>query len=213
MRRYYISFDFESRGGITPRHGFSQLAASLIDSETKEEIDSFSEYVSKEGFEEDPECMNGFWAKHPEMLKKMDDGQTQSTLSPYDVVDHFVLWCQGWREKLREKPGFLTDNAAYDAGILRTFSRNQDILKMFGSYEEIFDVSNFYVGLAGRCLDVYNESSIQIALERINQKRKERGEELWTKFPEAPVKHDHDAVNDARVIGWRFCTVMHELNR
>lgn len=148
---YVIAIDFEAFGTITLANGFAQLGAVLYDLDNDQVISMFNEYASQAGYTMDQRCYDEFWSKHVELHDAIQAKCAASTSSPHDVIDHFFEWvdtsavsCPGMKDNCL----LITDNAAFDAAILRCFARTRDPQYVFGPYRDIVDVSNIYYGLA-----------------------------------------------------------------
>jgi hypothetical protein len=205
---FCIAVDFEAPGGITPVHGFTQLGAALIDIKQGKVLADFNKYANMTGFTWEERCLKEFWLR-PDMKSKYEntiEQCAQSTKNPYEVVDSFILWAKQCMLEHNIEPHeiyLISDNAAFDLGILRCFSRNQDIMYMFGDgiYRETVDVSSFYQGLG---VEVNLDASAKkLGLKGLNAGR---GEGNQLALPKFDVEHDHDAVNDAKTMGlfWSF---------
>lgn len=204
---FCIAIDFEAAGGITPRHGFTQLGAALVDLQKGTVLAEFNEYANMTGYTWEERCLREFWHR-PDMKEKHSHTVrmcSESSKGPYEVVDSFLDWAVAVCEQHGIGAGdvyLVSDNAAFDLGILRCFSRNKDIMYLFGNnaYRETVDVSSFYQGLAGK-VD-FDASAKRLALDALNANV---GEEKLS-LPKLEVSEDHDAVNDAKTIGlyWSF---------
>lgn len=193
---YAVPIDFESFGGITPLHAFTQMGAAVIHMESGKVVSKFNEYANQSGYSRDERCMTEFWSKFPDRLAETISICSRSKNTPYDVIRMFWEWLDIFVPRVGCKANIITDNAGYDAGILRCFSLTRDPLYAFGVKRDIVDVSFYYYGLGRKPLDT-EASSKTTALAALKQPA----------LPKFPVKHDHDAANDAELMGlywWWF---------
>jgi hypothetical protein len=197
---YVIAIDFEAAGGVPAVNGFTQLGAAMVDMATGERVAHFNAYASMEGYEWDERCVKEFWLKHPDRFAETLE-KCKNAPSPYVVVEQFLEWV---KEVSAGKDAYLiTDCSTFDTGLLKHFSK-VDILYVLGPCRDIVDVSAVYMGLSRKFMDCagVDGSSKRYALGALCDVK---GCEV--KWPEFPVTHDHDAVNDATVIAMRWCFV------
>jgi DNA polymerase III epsilon subunit-like protein len=204
---YVIGFDFEAAGGIPALHGFTQLGAVLVDMDTDKVMGEFNMFSSMKNLVWEKRCVEEFWEKNPEKYKETLKGTSEAKMGPYEVVDAFVQWVQRVSKGLKDVY-LLTDNAAFDAAILRFYSIKQDILYIFGSYRPIVESSRFYSGLARKPVTTESlwESSKDNALKGM------RADGLKVPpFPIHSVEHDHNPVNDALVMALNWSHMQRSL--
>jgi hypothetical protein len=203
---YVVAFDFESAGGIPSRHAFTQLGAVIMNVDNDEIVAEFNSYSNMKGYEWDERCVNEFWKKYPKRFEETKREVDRATLNPYQVVGGFIEWVQFNCANLKDVY-LLTDNAAFDAGILRYFSVGQDILYIFGEYRPIVESSRYYAGIARTKVTpaTLGQSSKRLAMDRLNRERALYNLAQVEDFPQHPVSHDHNPVNDAKVMAWNWC--------
>ncbi len=223
------AFDFEAFGGKTPSNGFTQLGAVILRMEDSKVISKFNMYANQKGFKKDKECIERFWYKYPDQFIKNLKETAISKHTPEEVVSKFYEWVKKSVPE-GEECYFISDNPAFDAGILRTFSPSVDLMYVFGAYRDVVDVSMWYLGVTGCYMGVsaLKASSKKMALAELNRRRanfvsiekkqQKEGERESKKrvleskgkepleMPVFDVKHTHDAVEDAEVIAryWAF---------
>jgi hypothetical protein len=189
---YVIAFDFEAAGGVPSMHGFTQLGAVLINVDDAKVVAEFNEYASMNGYTWEKRCLDDFWLKNPDRYHETIENTNNAEKSPHEVVNSFLDWIKEYTADMKNVH-LITDNAAFDAGILRCFS-SVDILYIFGDYRDIIDVSNIYYGIGREpiTVDLLDKSSKKCALAGLGDR---------FKIPDLGVKKDHHPVNDAKVIG------------
>lgn len=199
---YVIALDFESRGGITPLHGFLQLGACLLDMNTGNVLATFNEFANQESYVPEERCMREFWDKHKDVYDFILGECEKSAFTPHDVVDHFIEWIQSFGDKLAHTV-LISDNVSFDVAILRVFSLKQDIGYLIDKscYGRILDVSDYYKGYSRQVVDaVFMDSKFS---------KKVIAEILEMEVPTfSAAKHDHMAHHDAQVIALRWHAYM-----
>lgn len=158
-------------------------------------IDSFNAYARMDGFGWERRCLDEFWLKNAEHYEETLAITSAAPNGPFEDV--FLI----------------TDNAAFDAAILRHFAR-KDILYLFGEYRSIVDVSCVYQGMSQRPIDVQmlDTGSKKLGLQGANRKRAVFNELALEALPVfTDVSHDHHPVNDATVMAKYWGFFMREL--
>jgi hypothetical protein len=202
---YVVAFDFEAAGGIPSRHAFTQLGAVIVNVDTDEVVSEFNMYANMKGYEWEERCVKEFWEKQPERYAETKKAVESAPLGPHEVVAEFIKWvkthCADFKDVF-----LLTDNAPFDAGILRCFSADQDISYIFGKYRSIVESSRFFAGLGRKrvSVDTLWSSSTEIGMEGVNADRKKLKETPIPPIKEFTVQHDHHPVNDAKCIAWTW---------
>ena len=212
QKRHVVAFDFEAAGGIPALHGFTQLGAVLYCIDDDQVIDSFNAYARMDGFGWERRCLDEFWLKNAEHYEQTLALTSAAPNGPFEVVEWFIEWLQRCTEDL-EDVYLITDNAAFDAAILRHFAR-RDILYLFGEYRSIVDVSCVYQGMSQRPIDVQmlDAGSKKLGLQGANRKRAVFNELALEALPVfTDVSHDHHPVNDATVMAKYWGFFMREL--
>lgn len=210
---YIVAIDLECGGGCTPKHGFTQLGAVLMRMEDSAVLASFNEYSNMQGFEWEERCVEEFWKKNPERYQETLAGIAFSQSTPAQVVDHFYAWLDEHTKDKKDATYIISDNAAFDLGILKCFSTQRDTMYSFGKYRSMVDVSDVYNGLSLRpvTIDLLNGSSKEQALEGLNKLRLSYGLGPL-QLPEfTHVSHTHQPVDDATVMGLYFCFFQREM--
>jgi hypothetical protein len=215
-RHYIVALDFESAGGVTNIHGFTQLGAVLMCVEDGEQhpcIATFNMHTNMEGFIWEERCVREFWEEHPEQYQRTLQAVKDSCYTPYQVIEHFFEWLDAEIAKLPEDAefNFISDNVAYDIGILRYFSKRDIMYAFRGVYRKVFDVTSFYNGMTRLPAHLLPHSSKAGALNTLNTKRVAAGKEPLDGIPTFPVTHDHDAIHDAETIARNWIFFQREL--
>lgn len=193
---FILAFDCESFGGIAMRNGIAELGAALIDMKAQTVVARASWNVNQAGFIKSEKCME-FWNEHPEQRDILLAKCEASKLNAYDVMDLFWAQVREWN-KTYPIAYLVTDNAAYDAGMLRCFSANDDILTAIdGTYREIVQSTTWMYGTSREKYDGDKSSYDTVLLTLAPGKPK----------PVFDVEHDHNAANDAAVIGLEWAYV------
>jgi hypothetical protein len=211
-KKYVIAFDFEAAGGVTPKNGFTQLGAALICVDDQQVIATFNEYANMSLHDWEDRCVREFWSKNPKRFEETKIAVRNAQNDPFDVVAMFLDWVQANTHDKKDVV-LITDNAAFDAGILRCFSKDRDIMYVFGEYRSIIDVSCVYRGMSRQVVDtaLLDESSIGLGIKAVNAVRAGNNEDTFDAFPKFPVEHDHHPVNDAKVMGLKWAFLMNNL--
>ena len=201
-----VAIDFEAFGTITPENGFSQLGAVLYDLDTDSIVSVFSEYASQKGYTMEQRCYDEFWSKHLSLYDDIQAKCAASSSSPYDVVEHFYQWLD--KVVTPDMDCFIIiDNAAFDAGILRCFSKTRNPHYAFGPYRGIVDVSNIYYGIARvPIMKDMKESSKNMAMMGLGLSVND-----LPKFPKLEEKA-HSAEYDAALIAKYWSFFQHQLH-
>ena len=205
MAPFVVAFDFEAAGGIPKKHAFTQLGAVVVDLENDRVISEFNMYANMQWYDWEERCVKEFWEKFPERYAQTKKECEQAPLGPYEVVEQFVKWVQETCKDM-DDVYLLTDNAGFDAGMLRYFSEHQDILYIFGEYRPIVESSRYYSGLSRKrvTVETLNVSSKKQAMESLNADRKIAALQEIPPIEDFSVQHDHHPVNDAKVIAWTW---------
>ncbi len=194
---HVIAFDFEAAGGVAPKNAFTQLGAVLMRLEDSTVLSQFNEYSSMIGYEWEERCVKEFWEKFPERYKETKEKVNQTTNGPYQVVDLFLSWVRDATKDMKDVY-LITDNSAFDAGLLRAFSDTNDIMYIFGEYRCIIDVNCVYRGMSMLPVTtaLLDQTSKTLALNATKLDK--------PKF--TGVSHDHHPVNDAHTMAlfWSF---------
>lgn len=206
---HVIAIDFEAFGGITPLCAFTQLGAALIRVSDSAVLAQFNAYANQLGYVQEPRCLTEFWLKNDQNKQLFAQNCMRccfSTQTPTSLIQLFVKWVGEVTVGIDDCI-IITDNAGFDAGLLRAFSATVDPQYIFGEYRDIVDVSMVYYGLAGLVMNkkTLDMSSKQVALSEINRRRETR-KLPPLELPVLDVPHDHNAVNDATTIAlyWAF---------
>lgn len=199
---YVIAFDFETAGGCIQKNGFVRLGAVVLDVRTGTVLTEFDEWTSMKGYEWEERCLNEFWKKkgNESMYEEAIKMTEQSTNTPYQVVDNFVNWAKIVAATVGHDDIILiSDNVAFDGALLRAFS-SIDVMYLFGSYRDIVDVSNVYYGISQKIVGtkLLDTSSFEGALKTLGV----------SKQPTFDVVHDHNPVNDAKLIAKKWAYVL-----
>ncbi len=208
MHTYVLSLDFECPGGVPMYHSFTQLGAVIMEAETYRVVSSFSKYNNMIGYTWDPKTIEEFWSKeeNAEFYSKTLEGTTHSPYYEIEVIEHFWEWVTKTMNEHNISPDsiyIISDNVAFDIGVLKTFSRINP-LTFFGKYRDIIDTSSVYAGMSRKRVtasSIDNESSLALALEAL---REHTGNKSLV-YPDFP-KANHDPVVDATNIAnhWLF---------
>lgn len=211
---YIIALDFESSGGITPKHGFTQLGAVLMCMEDSTILASFNEYSNMAGCTWEERCVEEFWKKNPERYNETLQGVAESQSTPAEVVDHFYEWLDTCTMDKQMTTYMISDNAAYDFGILKYFSTKRDTMySIGGNYRSMVDVSDVYNGLSLQPVTVglLDGSSKKQGLAGLNKLRALKGLTAL-QLPEfTHVSHTHQPVDDAHVMALYWVWFQREL--
>lgn len=186
-----IAYDFEAPGGKPDLHAFSQLGAVLFNMKTGKVLKTFNEYANLTYYTFEERCVKEFWSKFPERFAQTIAECSRSTHSPYEVVDMFHKTCLEWK---KEYPNtiMITDNAGYDAAILKFFSP-VDTMYFLGPCMCMIDTRSAYLGMARLpCTYLLWDSNPYKRLMEIPQ------------LDTQGVSHDHHPVNDATVIAMKW---------
>jgi hypothetical protein len=118
----------------------------------------------------------------PDRYNETIENTKNAEKSPHEVVNSFLDWIKEYTANMKNVH-LITDNTAFDAGILRCFS-SVDILYIFGDYRDIIDVSNIYYGIGREpiTVDLLDKSSKKCALAGLGNR---------FKIPDLGVKKDH----------------------
>jgi hypothetical protein len=208
---YIIALDFEAAGGVPSKHGFTQLGACLIKMSTGEVLAKFNSYANMTGYEWEERCVREFWSKFPERFEDTKNKTSDPNVpGPYGVIDRFMEWVDlvTGSPEIRDHVYVISDNAPFDLALLRYFSANRDILYMFGPYREMVDVSAAYMGMSRKPVNIalMDQSAKDLAKAAITEMTGAPCE-----LPKLEVDHDHDAVNDAVVMGLRWAFFQRQL--
>jgi len=211
---HVIAFDFEAAGGCTPQHGFLELGAVLVRESDSKVISSFQSFASMQHFDWEERCLEEFW-KRPDMAQRFQqvvEGVAKETKGPNKVVAEFLQWAKDVTKDV-EDVYFITDNAPFDAGILRAFSDKEDVMyALGGEYRNIIDTNTFYKGLGGQPVTCSSWNSKDLAIAGLNRIRATKGLPALDGFPKFEVNHDHNPVNDATSIAMHWCFVQNNLS-
>ncbi len=210
---HVVSFDFESVGGVPAVNGFTQLAAACVRLSDSAVVRTFDAYANMDGYVSEKRCMDEFWSKFPKLYDAMMRKCAESKLGPHDVVSSFVQWLQQLQADGITEFYLVTDNATYDSGLLKFFSK-VDTMYLQGVCRDIVDVSCVYLGICRKFLDLsaVDGSTKKAVLIAINDMRRSKGQPELIREPDWPTTHDHNAVNDAVVIACRYAWVMREVS-
>lgn len=208
---HVVAIDFECAGGVPSKHAFTQLGAVLVLlSDPPKVVARFNEYTNMKredgtDFEWEERCVEEFWSNNPKRFEETKRKIAESKSTPSQVInDLFIPWLDDVTKRIFDVY-VVTDNAAFDAGILKFFSERDTMYLLRTPYaREFVDVSSAYAGstrrrVTAKMLDT--ESSKKMALEAIGEDR----------FPAFGVSQDHDAVNDAENIALRWAFVQSKL--
>lgn len=205
-QEFVVSIDFEAAGGNFVQNAFLCLGSTLTEVATGKEIACFLEWANMNGYKWDPACIARFWEKCPELYFEALRRSTTSPYSPQEVVKLWVIWV---KRNTENKPNTLliSDNVAFDIGLLRSYSEEDDIAYLFKSksglpiYRDIVDVTSYYYGL-NRCLGVCNTfdnlSSRDEACKAVE-------------MPNHMPTDTHNALEDARFIAKFWCMIQNAL--
>lgn len=143
----------------------------------------------------DQECITTHWKTIPDKYSETLEKCSQSDKNPQKVIELFVEWIRNFVEENKASNIYLiTDCAAFDAGILKTFSLCST-LKLVDkkSVRDIIDTTSFFLGVSRLYMteDVVDGSSFSLACKGVG---------LDPKKFKSSVQHDHNPVNDATVI-------------
>ncbi len=203
---YCVCIDFEACGGVTPKNGFFQLGAVVLEQSTITEVDRFNMYASQEGLEKEERCMTEFWSQHADLYAKhMEKCEKEAGGTCAEVVEKFWLWLdETLPPEKRKRAYFIGDNVAFDYGILRAFSRTRNPLYAFGSYREVVDVSTYYNAFSRMPLcsaqTVDSSSSMQAILKEFHPCTLEDLPEFFKQ----KEGEEHCAVQDALTIAMKW---------
>jgi hypothetical protein len=207
---YVVAIDFECAGGVPSKYGFTQLGAVIMKvSEECKVISSFNSYSSMEMFQWDDRCVEEFWDKHPVRFAETKlEVYNPMTPQPWEVLRNFMAWVRKETAEFKDSVYLISDNVAFDVGVLRHFSSETDVLYMFGSYREVVDVSSAYMGMSFKPVDVnlMNKSSKELALEAINERLVRK-----LNAPKFPPSESHHPVDDAKEIASYWCWFQFQL--
>ncbi len=195
---YVIAFDFEAPGGIPHKNAFTQLGAVLFNMSTGKVEDTFNEYSCINGYTWDENCVKEFWSKFPERFEETKQKCSESLLTPYEVVDKFITWCQTHSRNVGNDLYLITDCSTFDSGILKCFSNTDTLYILDKKKRDIVDVGAIYLGLSRKynSTEFIDGSAFKSCIKNLNITE----EFISSKF------HDHHPVNDATVIAekWHF---------
>jgi hypothetical protein len=202
---YIVAFDFESFGPLPSVNGFAALGAVIGNLSSGEIIDSFCEYANQSDYHQDVNCIENFWLKHPDLYQRTLENCSNSTKHPQEVIDMFIKWINNF---IRQGGGgqsvyLITDCSTYDSGILKSMSLT-DTLKIIDpkNTRDIIDTTSYYLGISGLFMteDIVDSDSFESARKRLK----------LTEF-KSKTQHDHNPMNDAKVIFEKWCFIQNGL--
>ena len=204
---WVIAFDFETAGGVPTENGFTQFGAVLFNLGTKQMEARFESYASMRNYKWDEECVRRFWSKYPGRFNETKrNTELHDVPGPFTVMEMFWKWVDSEvvSKGIAAETYLITDNSAFDAGLLRAFSK-QDPLYILGEYRDIVDVSSYYLGSTLKPLDVplLDASSAELAFSRFGM----RDAPMWD------VSHNHHPTNDALCMAMRWGCFLDQLKK
>ena len=207
---WVIAFDFETAGGVPTVNGFAQFGAALVSLETKQVEAKFESYASMHNYQWDEQWVRKTWKYYPDHFD-----ETKRITERYDTPDPFTVMEMFWKwvdsevvsKGIAAETYLITDNSAFDAGLLRAFSK-QDPLYILGEYRDIVDVSSYYLGSIFTKVDVplLDENTVKLAFSIFGEK--DAPEEAFV--PEAFEPHP---VSNAMHMAQRWAWFMGRLKK
>lgn len=227
-----VSIDVEASGPIVTKHAMIQLGAVAFDSETGEVLSCFLEDINMpEGIEWDQKCLVEFWDN--DSYKKLPDNDERKKeeeriyiqkqnfknkinngegKDPVDVMKLFLVWLKidVFRNLAHEKLENIeltVDTGGFDTTFinyyLAVFANHNPLHLFFGDFKDIVNTDDVYRGM------------VNLSLSEIELYRKTKGWISWRELAakgKQPLKiseftHDHNALNDAKFIGYWFCVL------
>lgn len=208
---HVVAIDFECAGGVPSQHAYTQLGAVLLRLSDSHVVARFNEYTNMKredgtDYEWEKRCVDEFWSNHPERFEETKRKIAESAHTPAQVINELFL---PWLDEVTKDVSdvyFITDNAAFDAGILKYYSKRNTMYLLRTPYaREFVDVSSAYAGSTRRRVTAAlldNESSKRMALDAVGE----------AEFPDFAVAKDHDAVNDAENMALRWAFIQSKLS-
>lgn len=196
-----FAIDLETSGQCTKTNFVIQIGACCIDDDKYWEgnpeacvVSRFSTYLPcPVGREWEPRCVEEFWSKHPETLARANNGVFEAK---DDGVSRFLAWVKEHQDPDAAKNLLVSDNAAFDMVFLASvLPPGRSLLYLFGAYKNSpIDTHSFSLGVANR----------DVGMNGCNDADAGALQNLKTVFPAFKTNHDHDAGNDAVVVGLKF---------
>lgn len=198
-----FAIDLEAAGQCPKENFVTQIGACCIDSSKYDPEEPLSCVVSKfstylrqpEGRVWEERCVKEFWEKHPEQWEITKRGVLDA---PADAVGNFLKWVKENQDPDAAKNVLVCDNGAFDFAFLQSvLPPGRALLYLFGDYENSpIDSHSYSLGAA--------ERNVASHADGCNRADKGALKRLKTEFPKFGVEHDHDAGNDAVVVGLKF---------
>lgn len=199
-----VGIDFECPGGIISIDGFTQMSATIHDENRGTLIASFSMYARIDEYDWDERCVREFWSKSPERRAETIAKCKASVCTCEEVVAIFVQWVQ--ENTAGHHAYMITDNAAYDAALLRYYAK-VDVMYLFPTpngepmYRRIQDIHCFYRGVAAF-------SQREVVLDGTNIKGAKTAVLEALRLPTLPDWGvAHDPSNDCAKMVHDFCHI------
>lgn len=201
--QHVLAIDVESSGVE-----LMSLGAAIFEESTSKEISNFKISFKPENGKEfvfEERCRIEFWDK-PEneqmKAKTLDDCQKHGMTHQEGLIA-FKQWIMSQPDNIKSKCTAISDTAGFDFGMLDQYFRKfgiPDTLYLFGEYRPTRHTTSYYSGLAMDPTKIHGWGAKEVAIKRL-------GADPQKVLGECPYLHDHDPLNDARVIAWEFCTI------
>lgn len=210
-----MAHDVETYGACLSKHQMPVFATCMVNKTACQVIKGFKTVMPVMADRTREErCMNEFWLKQkPELMQVMNKQSEEQTLSTREVMQNFVQQVRDCAEPWNGKFENVFDTAGYDWAFISEFLTEEECYAMNYLREEyeVDEESNtkkrtrkpkYTSGVdVGSIIDFLGEP---LAGKIKGGSFKRACMALKVPVPKWPMKHDHDPINDAAVIGLKY---------